>query len=162
MAGQRQKAREELAFQRGGRMAVVDLVPEGERVEMAEPPENLVLCEEALAVWKAVVPKLDHVSPREMPVLFRWIVWVNLWWKAYRQLEDQGVTEYTKEGSKLSTPFRAMREAEMMCERIEAKFGLDPQARLRLGLTAVKQETALQKLRGGGTRKPPAPIGAPS
>lgn len=158
MAGQRQKSRDELAFKRGGRTAVVDLVPEGQRVEFKEPPEHLNLCAEAVEVWRLVVPELEHVARREFPVLVRWIVWQNVWWLAYRDVTNEGVTEHTKEGSKLSTPFRAMREAEMMCQRIEAKFGLDPQARMRLGLAAVKQETALQRLRGGAERKPPAKI----
>jgi len=162
MAGQRQKAREELAFKRGGRDTVLGLVGQGDRIEMAEPPANLELCDEAQEVWRLVVPTLEHVSRRELPVLVRYIVWVHLWWQAFRSVEDHGVTEYTKEGSKLSTPFRAMREAEMMCERIEAKFGLDPQARLRLGLSAAKTQTALERLRGGGARKPPAKMAAAS
>lgn len=161
MAGQRQKARDELAFKRGGRDTVLGLTPQGDRIEMKEPPANLDLCQEAQEVWRLVVPTLEHVSQRELPVLVRYITWVHLWWKAFRSVEDHGMTEYTKEGSKLSTPFRAMREAEMMCERLEAKFGLDPQARLRLGLNAAKQETALQRLRGGGARKPPAKMVVP-
>lgn len=156
MAGQRQKAREELAFKRGGRTAVVALVPEGERVVATEPPANLDLCEEAAETWRMVVPSLEHVAKREYPVLVRWIKWVDIWWRATKEVEARGLVEYTDAGSKLSTPFRAMREADMMCQRIEAKFGLDPQAGMRLGLAAVKQETALQRLRGGSERRPPA------
>lgn len=159
MAGQRQKAREELAFKRGGRDTVVGLLPQGERIEMKEPPANLDLCAEAREVWRLVVPTLEHVSRRELPLLVRYIVWVNLWWKALRAVENDGVAEYTALGSKLSTQFRALREAEMMCERLEAKFGLDPQARLRLGLSAAKTETALQRLRGDSPRKPPSKMG---
>lgn len=156
MAGQRQKPREELAFKRGGRDTVVDLVPEGAGVIGAPPPENMALCQEARDVWAMVVPDLPHVVRREYPKLVRWIFWWNRWWTLAKAVESDGDVEQTQFGSKVSSEFRALERAEAMLIRIESQFGLDPQARMRLGLAAVKTETALEKLRGTRERKPPA------
>lgn len=161
MAGQRQKPREELAFKRGrGRMAVAEPVAEAARADQMPMPENIDLCEEARELWRLTVTELPHVAKREYGFLVRWITWCNLWWRALRELELEGVVEQTVYGSKLSTQFRALRECEMMVQRFETKLGLDPQSRMRLGLTAAKEQTALERLRGAGAeRRAPAPIG---
>lgn len=156
MAGQRQKPRSELSFKRGGRggSVLVD-VSAAERIEMMEPPEGLPLSPDAQQVWRMVVPTLSHIHQRELPVLLRYITWVSLWWQALRTVEALGM--YGDGG--LSAPFRALERAEVVCERLETKLGLEPQARMRLGLSAIKEESALQRLRGGADvaeRKPPA------
>lgn len=161
MAGQRQKAREELAFKRGGRDTVVDVVPEGARIVDLKPPKNLELCEEALAVWEMTVPDLPHAVRREVPKLIRWIWWWNQWFTLAKAVEFAGATVTTAFGDKVSSEFRALERCEAMIHRIETTFGLDPQARMRLGLTAVKTESALQRLRGGGDRKAPTKLVQP-
>lgn len=141
-------------------MAVVDAVPEGARADQMPMPANIDLCEEAQELWRLTVRELPHVAKREYGFLVRWITWCNLWWRALRDLEREGVVEHTAFGSKLSTEFRALRECELMVQRFETKLGLDPQSRMRLGLTAVKEQTALERLRGAGAeRRSPAPIG---
>lgn len=158
MAGQRQKPREELAFRRGGRDTRVQEAPAGESVVGMAPPTWLELGEEAKATWEMIVPTLQHVRQSEFPLLVRWIIWVQAYWIASKEVMDStkpGLVERTAFGTKLSAAFRAMERADMNAQRIEAKFGLDPQARMRLGLQSIAQETALQRLRATPARKPP-------
>lgn len=190
MAGQRQKPREELAFKRGGRDRVAEEVPAGASVAgvavleragggggaqrpPAPPsggesegfpcPENMDLLEESRAMWRMVVPTLRHVAAREYGHLVRWIFWWNEWFKLSKDVASAGWDEPTlMGGAKMRPKARGLQTCEMNLLRFENTLGLNPQARMRLGITFAAEQSALERLKGGVAPAKPARMKAGS
>lgn len=161
MAGQRQKPREELAFKRGGRDRVAEATPEGMTVPSLDMPPGLR--PDAQWVWQQTIPLvMKFLVPTDFPIVHRWIYYVNEFMATAELLALEGPIVEQQYGTVLNPRARWLQQLEGNIFRIEGTLGLNPQARMRLGITHAAEQTALEKLRGGRSDRPkPTPMSFP-
>jgi phage terminase small subunit len=167
MAGVRQKPRAELADQSRARMAVVEDVPATERL-VVPMPEGLQA--ETQEIWHLHMDTAKHLGRSDFGHVLTWIhSWDDYFlvrkglaaaadadrpWVSRLQSQKYGLTVHPLVRQ------MAVHRGEIL--RLEAALGFNPQARMRLGITFAAEQTALERLRGGGARKPPARLEAAS
>ncbi len=154
MSGQRQKAREELVNQRGGRDRVVQRDPDQEPLDF--PLSQSLLPETRAYVRECRTEMAGYWRPTDRPVIERYIANLDSWARQRKMLEEEGALVAGKHGPRINPRLRVIEFYEKRLDRDEGKLGLDPQARLRLGIKQLTGMTAIQRLRQGGERKPPA------
>lgn len=162
MSGARQKDRGDLVNPRGGRDRRAEATPDMPELRVVTvTPEGLR--PEAVAVWEEVIPlAVTHLVPTDMPAVRRWIWAWNEFFEHREGLMNEGVTVMGSVGTPVQNP-RCKWMALMMAElnRLEAKCGFDPLARMRHGITFAKEQTALEKLKAGAAKPKPGRLAPP-
>lgn len=157
MAGKRQKPPGELVYRRGGR--VKPLVPVAPAHVAPPSPEGLG--EHAVAVWSAfwasrVSGAVDLMADGE--ALRHWILCVNEREKLRAATVRAPLVKGSHEQLMLNPLFRHIRELNREIARVEEHFGMTPLARLRLGVTYLQEQAAMEELEAKRERRRPHAI----
>ncbi len=152
VAGQRQKAREELAFRRGGRTAVAEF--DGAGAMVFSFPHGLLpwTREHVRGLLNAMG---GYWRPSDMVVLRRYTVTVDRWRREYEKLAGEETIVNTPFGPKPNVRLKVIEQFERSMRADENTLGLSPLSRLRLGIKAVEGQSALERLKG---RRSPRPL----
>jgi hypothetical protein len=159
MAGQRQKPADQLAFKRGGRGRVLEVVPEEEAVAHQFPvPEGL--SPEAEYVWVETMEVAKRsLFPTDFFQARRWIFWVDRWLKEVAALAGEDSVVWGATGMVRNPRYMVIRQIEANIVHAEQVMGLDPRARMRLGITYSQEQSALAKLKEPASeRRRPVPL----
>lgn len=125
-------------------------------------PEGL--SPEAQFVWNETIPMaMKHFFPTDFFHIRRWIFWVNEFVKTAAEVVEEGSVVRGALGSDVLNPrARYLQNCEMNLQRLEASIGLNPQARMRHGITFATEQSALDKLKGRGERPKAKPMSFPT
>lgn len=83
----------------------------------------------------------------DLPALGRWAWYFSEWLKASSEIAGEGIVIEGVKGPMFNPRIRYLKLCEASMRELEKAFGMDPLARLRLGLTLVEQESAVAKLK---------------
>lgn len=146
MAGQRQKPPDQLVFKRGGRGKPLQTVQVTEHSPDFPVPPGLL--PEAEMVWvETMALARAHLLPTDYFQARRWIHWVNRWLQEISTLADEDLVTRGAVSDVMNPRLRAVLLIEREIKHAETVMGLNPQARMRLGITHVEEQTALEKLK---------------
>jgi P27 family predicted phage terminase small subunit len=153
VTGRRQKPPELLADHRASRAQNRALTA----VEMGVEPADLAmpagLEAEAQAVWVRSVPLIArHTLATDIFAARRWIHWVNEWFVTTAEIAERGTTHEGSRGPTLHPRVRYLKICEAEVQHGESILGLNPLARMRLGISLAKTETALARLKEPRTK----------
>lgn len=154
VAGQRQKSRDELAFKRGGRDVVVAFDGAAGPLEFSIPHGLLPKTREH--VRQLLATMRGYWRESDLQVLRRYMLSLDRWQRETAALDAEGSVVQTLKGQRINARVSIIDRIEKSMRADENTLGLSPLSRMRLGITALTGETALQKLRGGAERHPPA------
>lgn len=154
MAGQRQKHPDQLVYRRGGRVKPLEVVAVSDVSPQFRAPDGLL--PEATQIWDQTLELARaHLMPTDMFQARRWIHWVNEWLKAVARIDEVGVTITGSLGTTVTNPdVYYLKTCEAAIIHAETVMGLNPQARMRLGITYAEEQSALAKLKEIEPRKP--------
>ena len=154
--GERQKHPDALVFRRGGRVKALETVEVTAHSPSFDAPDGLL--PEAAQIWNQTLELARaHLMPTDIFAAHRWIHWVNEWFKTVAALGDHIAVEGSRGTPVLSPRVLYLKECEKNIVHAETVMGLNPQARMRLGITYVEEQSALAKLKeihDSGPRKP--------
>lgn len=163
VSGQRQKHPDALTFRRGGRVKALQPVEVTDVSPSFDAPAGLL--PESAQIWNQTLELARaHLMPTDIFAARRWIHWVNEWFKTVERIEDEGTTVAGTRGTTVLNPdVFYLKTCEANIVHAETTMGLNPQARMRLGITYVEEQSALERLKqiGTGTARPkPARMGS--
>lgn len=145
MVAERQKRPEDLAYRRGGRGAALEVVGEERRVEFPMPDG---LSAEAQYVWQETMALAEaSLMPTDFFQARRWIYWVERWLREARVLALEPSIVEGALGEVRNPRFMVIRQIEGNIVHAEQVMGLDPRARMRLGITYKQEQDALDALK---------------
>ena len=117
-------------------------------IEVPDPPKGLLKRTYDVweQYWQSTVSRTIQIES-DLPVVLRWIGYVDEWHRAMRTIKTTG---HTVEGSQdqpvLSPTAHYISKLETMIGRLEAHLGLTPLARARLGLSNAEGKMAVAQL----------------
>jgi P27 family predicted phage terminase small subunit len=82
----------------------------------------------------ASIPPSIRVTASDVPAIARWATFQAMLIAAKQDVEENGATLQTERGQTRNKAFITIREASDAQRRIEAAFGMTPEARVRLGI----------------------------
>lgn len=146
MAGVRQKHPDRLAFKRGGRADVAGPnVPARMRQEWPVPKG---LSEEATLIFQQTMALAsERILPTDYFAVRRWIRWVNRWLREMDLFEDEDMVTAGALTEVVNPRLRGLMLIEGRIVALEQAMGLDPRARMRLGITFAQEQEALTSLK---------------
>jgi|GEM_PF-5186688 len=157
MSGQRQKDRDELAFKRGGRDSVVEYDPSIGELEF--PLSRELLPETRAHIRQCRKDMAGFWRPTDVGQIVRYAETFDAWVRERQALAEEGTVEPAgKHGRKANPRLQALAIYQNELRALESTLGLSPQGRLRLGIKVLATASALERLRGGGPRRPPAKL----
>lgn len=147
MAGQRQKPVDSLTFRRGGRGGeAIDLTQAaGYATEIPDPPAGIVKAarEAWVAFWRSDVSALVN-RHADLTALRRWAVCLSERERVWAKLRKEWTVTGSM-GQRVINPLGTyMDRLTREIARYEDKFGMTPQARMRLGVTFGHFRRAMQ------------------
>lgn len=146
MAGQRQKHPDDLAFKRGGRYQPLVVVG-GTDVQPPALPKGASSAVRSMwrELWGSSLA--GAFKPTDVPTLQRWAWWLDQWFRVSAEVASDPLLVQSRTGYALNPKTRYLKQCESSLRELEKAFGMDTLARLRLGLTLVEEQSALQKLK---------------
>jgi P27 family predicted phage terminase small subunit len=105
---------------------------------------------EASAAWDAIwrSPLRAVIAHTDLPALERWAWWYDQWLRASSFIERHGPVTRGKRGDEvMNTRVRYLRACEDALGKLEEAFGMNPLARMRLGISAVEGRSAVERLK---------------
>jgi hypothetical protein len=147
VAGVRQKHADRLAFRRGGRGDVTGpVVPLRLRAEAWPVPKGL--CAEAVIVFEETMKLAsDRILPSDFFAVRRWAGWVNRWLREMEAFENEDSVTSGAVSDVVNPRLRALMLIEGKIAEAEQAMGLDPRARMRLGISFAQEQEALTTLK---------------
>lgn len=131
-----------------------DLAPV-EAAAFAPPPAPSHLSPEAATVWTEVweAGGQAYNVRTDARVIERYAELTHRRLQLLAQLNEEGWTSFGSQGQQTAHPAaRLLSDAEAKLQSLEDRLGLNPEARLRLGIAAVEKESKLAAfLKGDGT-----------
>jgi P27 family predicted phage terminase small subunit len=146
MSGQRQKHPDKLAYKGSGRYQPLTVVA----ASHADPP---ALPDSASAtvqqVWRDLWASdlAGAFKPTDVPTLKRWAWWFDQWLRVSGEIEADPLLTQARGVWSLNPKVRYLKQCESSLRELEKAFGLDPLARLRLGITLADGQAKAQALR---------------
>lgn len=155
MAGQRQKNPDDLAFKRGGRYKPLGVVEVEQRdpafIKVPNPPPD---ASKAALEWWATLwasPLSGAIKATDVAVLYRYVEYFDTWQKGVEDLREEGLLIAGANGGLVRNPVSMIvRQCEAAMRDIERAFGLDPLARMRLGIKFADASKAAAGLKTSG------------
>jgi P27 family predicted phage terminase small subunit len=137
--------------------------PESEAETAAQAPRFMALTGDAAEIWDAFYPEMrksGFVKQHELVVLARWCKHAARWVKLSAKVDAAGETYETESRhgklQRINPDLNALLRIEQTMMAIEDRFGISPQARLRI--LTMKASTGGQ----GGLDLPTAPTASPT
>lgn len=143
----RQKHPDDLVFRRGGRVKALDVVDPSKPQVAWKPPANI--SGDAVVIWTETMKMAgSRLLPTDYFQAIRWITWVDRWLTEVALFANEdSVVEAGREGVKTNPRIRAIDSIESKIQHAEQTMGLDPRARMRLGITYKQEQDALDELK---------------
>lgn len=154
MAGRPQKPAHQLQDQRPQRRrpetTIVDAAPRSLRAvgedDTPPPPAGLLKATKLAWVEFWSSPVAAMVRPSDMSALRRWAFLLDEHQRALRAYRSQRLTTGSKGQMRRNPAFDVAQSLAAELRQLEDKLGMNPLARMRLGLALVEQQNELDKM----------------